>query len=58
MPPEFILSKDLTDGKFRGHYTIRALIDLPVNIWKQKLAKWADEHAIHINQYKKVKNDV
>ena len=58
LPPEFTLSKDLTDGKFRGHYTIRALIDLPVNIWKQNLAKWADEHAIHINQYKKVKNGV
>ena len=37
---------------------IMCLIDLPVNIWKQKLAKRADEHVIHINQYKKVKNGV
>jgi len=58
LPPEFTLSKDLTDGKFRGHYTIRALVDMPVTTWKQKLTEWADRYAVHINQHKKAKNDV
>ncbi len=58
LPPGFTLSKDLTDGKFRGHYTIRALRDMSVKEWKKELAEWADKHATHLNQNKKVKNDV
>ncbi len=58
LPPEFTLSKDLTDGKFRGHYTIRALFDMHESTWKRKLSDWADRHAIHIKQYKKVNNNV
>ncbi|WDE10390.1 hypothetical protein [Thalassomonas haliotis] len=58
LPPEFTLSKDLTGEQFRGHYTIRALIDMPGVMWKKKLTEWADEHAIHINQYRKVNKDV
>jgi len=34
------------------------MVDIPVVMWKKKLAEWADNHAIHINQYRKVKNDV
>lgn len=52
LPPEFTLSKDLTDGKFRGHYTIRALVDMPVTTWKKKLSEWADEYAVHIKSHK------
>lgn len=58
LPPDFTLSKDLTDGKFRGHYTIRALTDMHESVWKKKLSDWADEYAVHVNQYKKVKNNV
>lgn len=35
LPPGFTLTKDLSDGKFRGHYTIRAMEDMHVEIWKQ-----------------------
>jgi hypothetical protein len=58
LPPEFTLSKDLTDGKFRGHYTIRALLDMQPAVWKKTLADWADKHAVHIKEYKKVKYNV
>jgi hypothetical protein len=50
--------KDLTGGKFKGHYTIRALIDMPLSEWKKKLTEWADEHAVHVKQYKKANNNV
>lgn len=53
LPPEFTLSKDLTDGKLSGHYTIRALVDMPVAVWKNKLAGWADKHAVHIDHQKR-----
>lgn len=58
LPPEFTLSKDLTDGKFRGHYTIRALVDMQETAWKRKLSDWADKYAVHVNQYKKAKDNV
>jgi len=58
LPPEFTLSKDLTDGVFRGHYTIRAMKDMSETTWKRLLIKWADEHAVHINEYKKANNNV
>ena len=58
LPSEFTLSRDLTDGVFRGHYTIRALIDMHESTWKKKLSDWADKYAVHLNQYKKVKSHV
>lgn len=58
LPLEFTLSKDMTNGKFKGHYTIRALSDMHESTWKRKLAEWADKHAVHISAYRKVKNDV
>lgn len=57
LPPEFTLSKDLTDGKFRGHYTIRALVDMPLDVWKEKLVKWADDNAVHIKQFMEKKDN-
>jgi len=58
LPSEFTLSKDLTGGKFKGHYTIRALIDMPIPVWKKKLSEWANEHVVHVKQYKKANNNV
>jgi hypothetical protein len=58
LPLGFTLSKDLTNGKFKGHYTIRAMSDISLNIWKQKLVEWADEHVIHVKEYIKVNKHV
>ena len=58
LPDGFTLSKDLSNGKFKGHYTIRALLDMHESVWKRKLAAWADQHAIHIKEYRKAQNDV
>jgi hypothetical protein len=58
LPPEFILTKDLTDGRFRGHYTIRARSDIAVDEWKRKLLEWADLHVIHLNKYPKASGNV
>ena len=58
LPPQFTLTKDLTNGKFIGHYTIRAMEDMSEDTWKRILVEWADKHAIHINEYKKVNNNV
>ena len=58
LPPEFKLTKDGTNGKFKGHYTIRAKADMNINIWRQKLLEWANKYAIHINEYRKAINDV
>jgi len=58
LPLEFTLSKDLTGGKFKGHYTIRALSDMHETTWKRKLAEWADKHAVHINAYQKANSNV
>lgn len=52
LPPGFTISKDLTDGKFRGHYTIRSLSDIHVDIWKRTLKMWAEEHAVNLKDYK------
>jgi len=58
LPLGYTLSKDLTDGKFRGHYTIRATSDIKLNIWKQQLSEWADEYAVNLNEYKQENNNV
>jgi len=58
LPQEFTITKDLTNGKFKGHYTIRALADMHESEWKKKLAAWADKHAIHINEYRKANKNV
>jgi len=58
LPSEFTLTKDLTNGKFKGHYTIRALADMHERAWKRKLIEWADKYAIHINEYRKAKKNV
>jgi len=58
LPDGFTISKDLTNGRFRGHYTIRALVDIHESVWKRKLAAWADEHAIHIKEYRKAQKNV
>ena len=58
LPPEFTLTKDLSDGKFRGHYTIRARTDMHIDVWKRKLIEWADNHAVHINEYGKASSNV
>lgn len=51
LPPGFTISKDLTDGKFRGHYTIRSLSNIHIDKWKAALKEWAEEHAVHIKDY-------
>ncbi len=51
LPPDFTISKDLTNGKFKGHYTIRSMLDIHKDIWKKTLREWAEEHAIHISEY-------
>ena len=55
LPHGFTVSKDLSDGKFKGHYTIRALSDVRLDWWKSTLKKWAEEHAIHIKDYQQRK---
>ncbi|SBS28892.1 hypothetical protein MSP8886_01350 [Marinomonas spartinae] len=52
LPAGFTLTKDLTNGKFRGHYSIRSLEDIHVDIWKKTLLAWANEYAIHVSEYK------
>jgi len=51
LPPGFTVTKDLTDGKFKGHYSIRALSDIDINDWKKILKEWAEENAVHISEY-------
>lgn len=58
LPEGFTLTKDHTNGKFKGHYTIRSLADIHESTWKQTLAEWADKYAIHINEYKKAEHNV
>ena len=58
LPDGFTITKDLTNGKFKGHFTIRALTDMHETIWKQKLSEWADKYATHINEHKKAQNNV
>lgn len=52
LPVGFTISKDLTGGKFKGHYTIRSMSDIHVDVWKRKLKEWAENNAIHINEYR------
>jgi hypothetical protein len=49
LPNGFTISKDLTDGKFKGHYTIRSLSNISVDSWKRIFKLWGEENAIHIN---------
>lgn len=55
VPPGFTVSKDLTDGKFKGHYTIRSLEDIHVEIWKKTLKQWAEKYAINIKEHQATK---
>lgn len=58
LPYGFTLSKDLTSGKFKGHYTIRAMADMPLSVWKKTLLEWANENVIHIDESKKANKNV
>jgi hypothetical protein len=58
LPPGFTLSKDTTGNKFRGHFSIRALHDMPIDLWKKTLADWANNHASHINRLQQAKRNV
>jgi hypothetical protein len=50
LPDGFTLTKDFTNGKFKGHYTIRAIADMSVSDWKTKLREWADKHAVYVKK--------
>lgn len=56
LPPGFTITKDLTFGKFHGHYSIRAKEDIELDVWKEKLGKWAETHAVHVNTFTGVKD--
>lgn len=58
LPEGFTLSKDLTNGKFNGHYSIRSMADIKPELWKETLRNWAAENAVHISAYRKVKKHV
>lgn len=51
MPPGFTVSKDSTNGKFKGHYSIRSLSDIHIDVWKKTLKQWAEKHALKIEKY-------
>ena len=51
LPPGFTITKDCTNGKFKGHYSIRSMNDIHVSQWKKVLKEWAAEHAVHIKDY-------
>lgn len=53
LPPGFTISKDLTNGKLKGHYSIRALSNIHIEAWKSILKKWAEENAIHLSKFSK-----
>ncbi|GLQ32854.1 hypothetical protein [Litoribrevibacter albus] len=55
LPHGFTISKDLTNGKFKGHYTIRSLTDIHVDTWKKKLKAWAEEYAVNLNEYRRAR---
>lgn len=55
LPHGFTISKDLTAGVFRGHYTIHSLKEIDVDTWKKTIGQWAEEHAIHIEEYHRLK---
>lgn len=50
LPHGFVLSKDLTNGEFRGHYSIRATEDMDLDRWKSILGEWANQYAIHLSK--------
>ncbi|MGH1470365.1 MAG: hypothetical protein ACRBCS_04185 [Cellvibrionaceae bacterium] len=52
VPQGFTVTKDLTDGVFRGHYSLRSLRSIHIDEWKKILRDWAEEHAIHIEEYR------
>lgn len=53
LPAGFTISKDHTNDKFKGHYTIRSLHNIHIEQWKRVLKEWAEENAVHLKQYKK-----
>jgi hypothetical protein len=55
LPPGFVFSMDLTDGVFRGHFSIRSINDVELEYWKNTLEKWAEKVAIHISTYNEIK---
>jgi len=55
LPAGFSITKDLTKGKFKGHFSIRSLSDIHVDLWRRTLKEWADENAIHIDKYRKIR---
>jgi hypothetical protein len=58
VPDGFILTKDLTDGVFLGHYTVRSLYDIHEDIWRSKLLEWANNHVTHISTKQRAKRRV
>lgn len=56
LPHGFTISKDLTDGVFRGHFTIHSLKEIQLDLWKKILGEWAEEHAIHIEEYRRARS--
>lgn len=51
LPFGFTVSKDLTNGVFKGHFSVRAVSDMHVDVWKTTLREWAEKHAVHISNY-------
>ena len=58
LPRDFTLTKDLTGGLFRGHYSIRAQFNMHEDIWRKTLLEWADRHATHISNAQRAKRRV
>ncbi|MDH5325471.1 MAG: hypothetical protein OEZ68_15260 [Gammaproteobacteria bacterium] len=52
LPRGFTVTKDLTDGVFKGHYSIRSLESIHIDDWKNILKKWAEENAISLKEYR------
>lgn len=54
MPLGFHLSMDQNkDGKYDGHFTVRALQDMHIEVWKKTLKEWAEQHAIRLDDYRR-----
>ena len=47
-----MVTKDLTDGVFRGHYSVRSLKNIKLEDWKKILKKWAEDNAVHLSEYR------
>lgn len=52
LPHGFTVTKDITDGVFKGHYSIRSLESIHIDDWKRILKKWAEENAVHLKQFR------